>query len=70
LLKLNVPHFNKLRELFARHGAAEEKSSDNMDETAFKNALYNMLSRYGALLGHGMQVPRSDSFVCIRLCVW
>lgn len=51
LLKLNIPHMEKLRRLY--RGNSE-------DETAFNTAVYVLLQRYHSLMGHGMQSSCSE----------
>jgi phosphorylated CTD-interacting factor 1 len=64
LLKLNTQHYNKLRELFKRHVPTppqqEGEAAAEIDEQKFSACLFNMLSRYNALLGHGMQCALSE----------
>lgn len=55
ILKINNMHYKKLVELHGRYGKAD-----------FEDCLFNVLSRYNSLLGHGMHCALSEHvFACM-----
>lgn len=61
VLKLNVDHLEKLRELYCGHMCAkDEAGAVAFDEANFHTSVFCVLCRYHALLGHGFQAALSE----------
>lgn len=54
-LKLNRPHYRKLRILFDRHAPRPPSDDRYAHENAFASAIFSLLARYDTLEGAGLQ---------------